>query len=407
MKIMAIDSGDVRTGLAVCDPLELLASPLCVIKQSDQKALIQEIKRKAIEHEIEMLVIGNPKNMNGSDGERAKKAKKMAAELKEETKLEVELWDERNTTVLAEKYLSVSGRFGKKRKAVIDAVAAVLILENYMAFRKNSKERAKKWTMHDSHVHSDVSRDGVDCVNKLLEAAEAAKIASFTTTDHCEFVAGHLAGDLLDVVRKSQKAALRAKEEAKYKTRIRLGIELGQPHRDPVLAQQILSEFEFDLVLGSVHRVPDFGEIFNLLQEDDSNIVRQVLKQYFDELLELISWNKFDVLAHLWYPVRYINSEELFDEFTDEISEVLKLLAENGKALELNTSTKGKDLSRLILDCLHVYAKHGGKLVTLGSDAHRAEVVGRGFEQARELLISCGFNSYVNYEGRKPLEVKF
>lgn len=140
MKMMAIDFGDARTGVAVCDHLEMLASPFKVIKQKDMAKLVEEIALLASEQNVEKIVVGHPKNMNGSNGERAAKTEILVDKLKLATNLDVVLWDERNTTVLAHKILKDNEVFGKKRKNIVDAVAAVLILENYIKFKK-SRER--------------------------------------------------------------------------------------------------------------------------------------------------------------------------------------------------------------------------------------------------------------------------
>ncbi|MDR2817444.1 MAG: Holliday junction resolvase RuvX [Oscillospiraceae bacterium] len=138
MRIMAIDLGDIRTGIAICDKFEMMASPVCVIKHRGITDLTKEIARLAGETLAEMIVLGHPKHMNGECGEMAQKSERFAEILKKKTKLDIVLWDERNTTVMANRALTASGRFGKGRKEVVDAVAATLILESYLAFRKNA-----------------------------------------------------------------------------------------------------------------------------------------------------------------------------------------------------------------------------------------------------------------------------
>lgn len=138
MIILGIDFGDTRTGLAVCDKGELLASPVGVITERDFHCCVEKVAAAAKEHRAELLVVGYPKNMNGTIGERAERCQLFANGLKEMTGLPVELWDERCTTVSAHSYLNVTNTRGKKRKAVVDAVAATIILENYLAYRKNT-----------------------------------------------------------------------------------------------------------------------------------------------------------------------------------------------------------------------------------------------------------------------------
>ena len=137
MKILAIDYGDARTGLAVCDRDELIASPVTVIAEYNRERLLEQILSYAKQLRVDEILVGNPLNMNGSAGPRSALAQQLAADLKDKACLPVTLWDERNTTVSAIGILNQTDVRGKKRKAVIDAVAAVLILENYLAYRKN------------------------------------------------------------------------------------------------------------------------------------------------------------------------------------------------------------------------------------------------------------------------------
>lgn len=138
MKIMAVDFGDSRTGLAVCDKSEFLASPAGVIEEKDFEKCIEKVAAAAKENAAEEIVVGYPKNMNNTIGERAQKCALFAEKLAELVHVPVKLWDERSTTVSAHYYLNQTNTRGKKRKAVVDAVAATIILESYLGFRKNT-----------------------------------------------------------------------------------------------------------------------------------------------------------------------------------------------------------------------------------------------------------------------------
>ena len=138
MIIMAVDFGDARTGLAVCDRAEMLAVPAGVIAERHMDACIVKTAAAAKEQHAEQIVVGHPLNMNGSAGERAAKCEAFAEALREASGLPVTLWDERSTTVTAHRYLNDTNTRGKKRKAVVDAVAATIILENYLEFRRNT-----------------------------------------------------------------------------------------------------------------------------------------------------------------------------------------------------------------------------------------------------------------------------
>ena len=144
MKIMAVDLGDARTGLAMCDRTEFLASPIGVIEDYSFGNTMKKVAAAAEEYGAQMIVVGYPKNMDGSEGERAQKCEKFAMMLKEIVPIPVTLWDERSTTVMAHNYLNENNVRGKKRKDVVDAVAATIILESYLAYRKNQKEKEQE-----------------------------------------------------------------------------------------------------------------------------------------------------------------------------------------------------------------------------------------------------------------------
>lgn len=139
MIIMSVDYGDVRTGVAVCDKNEILASPVTVITEQNADSLAEKITSLAKEYRAESFVVGLPKNMDGSEGFRAEACKEFAKKLNEKSGIDVELYDERLTTVSAHNALNATNTRGKKRKAVVDAVSAVMILEDYMARRKNNR----------------------------------------------------------------------------------------------------------------------------------------------------------------------------------------------------------------------------------------------------------------------------
>ncbi len=139
MKIMSVDFGDARTGIAMCDKTEMLASPIEVIHEKDFETCIRKVAEVAVRHGAEEVVVGYPKNMNNTIGERAEKCQLFSEKLSEIISVPVKLWDERSTTVSAHYYLNQTNTRGKKRKAVVDAVAATIILESYMEFRKNTR----------------------------------------------------------------------------------------------------------------------------------------------------------------------------------------------------------------------------------------------------------------------------
>ena len=135
MKIMAIDYGDARTGIALSDLLCSIVGSTTVIHSRNSEKTLNEICRIAKENDVREIAMGLPKNMDGTEGPRAQMCRVFAMQIEQATGLPVKLWDERRTTVEAHNILSAHNYHGKKRKDTVDAVAASLILEGYLAFR--------------------------------------------------------------------------------------------------------------------------------------------------------------------------------------------------------------------------------------------------------------------------------
>jgi putative Holliday junction resolvase len=129
---MAVDYGEARTGVAVSDQTRSIAGDAWTIVERDRDALAREIAAEAARRGVSLIIVGFPRNMDGSLGERAKRSSEFADTIRAAAGLEVVLWDERLTTVGAHRILTTVGRYGKKRKNTVDAVAASLILEGYL-----------------------------------------------------------------------------------------------------------------------------------------------------------------------------------------------------------------------------------------------------------------------------------
>lgn len=135
-RVMGIDYGDARTGIALSDLLCSLVGSTTVIHSRNDEKTIAEIQKIIAREDVGEIVMGYPKNMNGTEGPRAQLYRAFAEKLEAATGMPVVLWDERRTTVEAHNILSAHNYHGKKRKNTVDAVAASLILEGYLAFRK-------------------------------------------------------------------------------------------------------------------------------------------------------------------------------------------------------------------------------------------------------------------------------
>jgi histidinol-phosphatase (PHP family) len=257
----------------------------------------------------------------------------------------------------------------------------------------------------DSHTHSDCSRDGDDPTMMICESGARQGLYAMTITDHCECNA--YTQDGYDrSIRQSYFEARKAAAVFHSRLHVFAGVEIGQPMQNQAAAQDVLDACDFDFVLASVHNVKSLADFYEL---DYSKIeVNDALNRYFDEMMDMIEWGKFDSLAHLTYPWRYIVGErglEINDNlFRDRIDQVLMALIKKHKALEVNTSGFRQKLGKPMpdLSIIRRYRELGGKLITIGSDAHRWADVGGGVEQGLRVLQQAGFHHFTIYIHREP-----
>jgi histidinol-phosphatase (PHP family) len=257
----------------------------------------------------------------------------------------------------------------------------------------------------DCHTHSDCSRDGSDPAMMLCEGAARLGLYALTLTDHCE--CNTYFSDSYDrSIRQSYFEARKAAAVFYNRLHVYAGVEIGQPMQDRAAAEDALNSCDFDFTLASIHNVKNLADFFEL---DYSHIeINDVLNRYFEEILDMIEWGKFDSLSHLTYPWRYIVGEHGLtiddDLFKDKIDQVLMSLIEKRKALELNTSGLRQRLGKTLPDLAIIqrYRELGGKLITIGSDAHRWADIGSGVEQGLGLLRHAGFNHFIIYIQHEP-----
>ena len=138
-KYLGVDYGDVRTGIAECDISGMLASGITTVKEGGMRKTAERVKREAESRSCKKIVIGLPKNMDGSEGARADVIKAFAAILAELTDIPIDFYDERMSTMVAYRYLGATETFGKKRKDAVDTLSAEIILQGYLDRERNSK----------------------------------------------------------------------------------------------------------------------------------------------------------------------------------------------------------------------------------------------------------------------------
>ena len=261
--------------------------------------------------------------------------------------------------------------------------------------------------LSDSHTHSKYSEDGADSVMMLCKNALDQGFYAITVTDHCECNA-YWEQHFHESVCQSWSETRRAAVSFQNKIHIFTGVELGQPMQDKNGANDILNACSFDFVLGSLHNVKDERDFYDFdYQHRD---VRPVLNKYFEELLEMIRWGKFDSLAHLTYPWRYFEEYGLgipIEDYQNQIDHVLKELIRQKKSLEVNTSGLRQKMGTTMPNekILRRYQSFGGSMITVGSDAHRWADVGSGIEETLSMMRRIGFSHFTIYEKRAPVQV--
>jgi histidinol-phosphatase (PHP family) len=200
-----------------------------------------------------------------------------------------------------------------------------------------------------------------------------------------------------------------AKEAFEGELLVLQGLELGQAIYNKPLAEEILDNFKYDFILGSIHNLKDM-EDFYFLDYSQYNI-DELLTKYFEAELELAQWNKFDSLAHLTYPLRYIVAREKIkvdiSKYYDIIDEIFITLIKNDKALEINTSGLFMEMKDTLpnKELIKRFKNFGGKYVTVGSDSHYCDKIGQGIENGYDILKECGFDYFTIFEKREPMLV--
>lgn len=263
----------------------------------------------------------------------------------------------------------------------------------------------------DYHMHTGFSSDSEAPVRSMLNASIERGLTSVCITDHLDldYPEDEELGPepfRLDLEKYFQ-ALTRIREEYSGKLDVCIGVEMGlQPHLGETY-QRLAESYPFDFIIGSLHLVhgmdPYYGKIF------EGKTDREVYREAFRETLTCLDRvSSFDVLGHLDYVVRYGRhqaQEYSYREFSDEIDEILRKVIRSGKGLEMNMGgvKYGLGFANPHPDVLKRYRELGGEIITVGADAHRPEHVAFDFEEAGEILKSCGFHYYAEFNGRKPI----
>lgn len=259
-----------------------------------------------------------------------------------------------------------------------------------------------RFPLADCHVHTKYSFDGISTLKEQLDKAHEIGLKVIAITDHLDITP--------DAYDKEKKTHLECAKEIETlrpeypELKILCGTEIGQAVHFSHLAEDYLASHEWDFILGSIHNLRNREDFyFSDFTEADPH---EAYELYLDEIMETVEFGAFDSLAHLTYPLRYIvgrdGREMPYERYAKRYDEILSLLIEKEKALEINTTAiKNGGTPSPEVEIINRYAEIGGRLVTIGSDAHDARYLTSDFETAGKILLNAGIKSYVYFEKRK------
>jgi histidinol-phosphatase (PHP family) len=259
--------------------------------------------------------------------------------------------------------------------------------------------------IYDLHTHSDNSFDGNHSCILLCEGASACGASGIAITDHCDIDGKDY--DFRAFSTNQFVEATKAKQAFSDRLEVYVGIELGQGIYQKDKSLEIMNNFDYDIILGSIHNLEN-TEDFYFMDYSDKDI-NSLLTDYFKAVLELAKWNQTDSIAHLTYPLRYITGRDGIkvdiSAFYGIIDEIFKTIIKNEKALELNVSGLYSELGDTMPSeaLIKRYREMGGKYITVGSDSHYYDKVCFGIDKGYDILKKCGFDKITIFKNRNPI----
>lgn len=261
----------------------------------------------------------------------------------------------------------------------------------------------------DYHTHTRFSPDARASMTVMAQAAIDAGLDEICFTDHMEPVEWGITTPrgpyewplLAEDFRQAQAAV-------GDRIRLRLGIELGDIQWYPAHTRELLAGApDFDFIIGSIHLLsPAFqGQDLYLFTPRDTAEAQAAVADYLGEVRALTELGGFTVLGHLTLPLRYFQEmrgfQVTFDPYEAEIRDIFKLLIDSGRGIEMNVNRGNTPLPDG--KWLRIYRELGGEIITLGTDAHRPEDVGRSIRERQALLRECGFRRFCTFDRQKPV----
>ena len=262
----------------------------------------------------------------------------------------------------------------------------------------------------DTHTHSQFSPDSSATVRDLLLQAKTAGAAGVCLTDHLDLDAPRNPG-LFEFSIDAQQKEIEKQTRDVFpdgSCKVLKGIEIGLTPENLEHSREYVAGHSFDQIIASIHFVDGEDPYYGNYYEGKD------FRQAYSRVLQLVyetakAFGDFDIIGHFDYVARYAPydvKDIRYNDFPDELDTLLRFLAENGKALEINTKTydlHGNHLQVLDTDILRRFKELGGEFVTLGSDSHSADRLCDKFEKFARVCASCGFPRLTYFENRKPV----
>lgn len=273
----------------------------------------------------------------------------------------------------------------------------------------------------DIHNHCRLSSDSAAAPEEMARTAFELGVSHFALTDHIEldeFNDGEW--DYWAAIDKTRPAFEKLRAEYDGRMKIYYGAEIGQAMYDLHNAEKILREHDFDFVLGSVHRTCHYEHMGKI--PDNEFDRKRVMTEYWEDMLNLVEWGKFCSLAHITFLLRFVNvdtpsglvvdkkerSKAAFDTYKPIIDEILRIIVKKDIALEVNSSGYRRGLGGPMADApfIKCYKELGGKMITVGSDAHQPSDVAKDIDKCYALLRDLGFDEICVFEKKEPKFIK-
>lgn len=257
----------------------------------------------------------------------------------------------------------------------------------------------------DYHSHTEISPDSTCPLLSLATSAAAVGLKELCVTDHCDLLNIDGQPNLNWDWTPSLAQMDRVRPKLQSKLTIKLGLELGMPHIYPQVAAEICNEPQLDFVIGSIHNLSPScgGGDFFFAQYPTVASCYESLDDYISSMEALVACDSYDVVGHIVYPLRYMHQGVSLERYYPRLEAIFHTVIAKGRGIEVNTY-RGRSIEEW-RPILELYRKCGGTILTVGSDAHMADSIGRGIFAAYGLINSVGFSAITTYEKRVPTQI--